>query len=168
MLKEWSALVAPAAQERLCLLLNHVISRENVAMTRLKPHAGAVMVLGFAGWPALLPVAPDLTLQITPAGLLERLDSATGEPALHVTLDASNPAALALGAFSGAKPDVQVAGDAALAGDINWLVANLRWDIEDDLAGLVGPAAAHQLARFGQAMAAALAGLARQAGSFAR
>ena len=167
MLKEWSALVAPAVQDRLCLLINHVLSRESVAMARLTPHAGRVVVVGFSGWPALLPPAPDLVLQITPAGLLERLNESPAQAALRVELDASNPMALAFGALSGDKPKVQVQGDAALAGEINWLIANLRWDIEDDLAALVGPAAAHQMARFSQAAAGALATLARGAGQFA-
>jgi len=35
MLEEWTVMFAPAAQDRLILLLNHVISREPLAMARL-------------------------------------------------------------------------------------------------------------------------------------
>jgi ubiquinone biosynthesis protein UbiJ len=38
-------MLAPAAIERLTLLINHVLGREPVAMERLKPHAGRVLLL---------------------------------------------------------------------------------------------------------------------------
>ncbi len=138
-------------------------------MTRLAPQVGKTVRLHLAGWPRLLPPAPDLRLRITPAGLLERLgdgETLEQEPDLRIELDASNPAAAALAALSGARPDVRVQGDAQLAGEINWLIDHLRWDIEDDLAAITGPAAAHQLSRFGRAAAQGLAALARQAGRF--
>ena len=37
-------MLAPAAIERLTLLINHVLGREPVAMERLKPHAGRVLL----------------------------------------------------------------------------------------------------------------------------
>lgn len=169
MLQDWSKLVAPAVQDRITLLLNHVMSREAVATARLAPHVGKTLRLHLAGWPSLLPAAPDLRLRITPAGLLERLNDEERleqEPDLHIELEASNPAATAFAALSGAKPDVRVQGDAQLAGEINWLIDHLRWDIEDDLAAITGPAVAHQLGRFGRAAAQGLATLARQAGRF--
>lgn len=169
MLQEWSKLLAPAVQDRITLLLNHVISRESVAMTRLAPHVGKTVRLHLAGWPKLLPAAPDLRLRLTPAGLLERMtdgESPEQEPDLRLELEASNPAAAAFAALSGERPDVRVSGDAQLAGDINWLIDHLRWDIEDDLAGITGPVLAHQLGRFGRAAAQGLAALARQAARF--
>ncbi|WP_077036163.1 hypothetical protein [Pelomonas sp. KK5] len=164
MLHEWTSLVAPAVQDRLVLLINHVISRESVAMARLAPFAGRTVVLHLENWPGLLPAAPDLVLAVTPAGLWERLEAAP-EQALRIQVDAANPALMALSALTGERPRVTVQGDAAFAGEINWLMANLRWDIADDLSAIVGPAAAHQLARLGRAAAQALAALARTAGS---
>ncbi|MDT9001347.1 hypothetical protein RQP53_18855 [Paucibacter sp. APW11] len=164
MLQDWSQLLAPAVQERICLLLNHVISRETLAMAKLKPHAGRAVVVHLAGWPALLPRAPDLVLAITPAGLLERQEVSPAE-AMRIEVDASNPAAMALAALSGERPRVSVQGDAALAGDLNWLIEHLRWDVADDLAKIVGPAPAHQLVRWGGAIASGLAVLARSAAS---
>jgi ubiquinone biosynthesis protein UbiJ len=158
-------LIAPAVQDRIVLLLNHVISCEPHAMARLAPFKGSSVVLRLVGWPSLLPPAPDLNLTVTPAGLWERSDVAAPE-ALTIEVDASNPALLALGALSGEKPRVQLSGDAAFAGVINGLVADLRWDIEDDLAAVVGPAMGHQLGRVGRAVADALAGFARKAGSW--
>ncbi len=146
------------------MLLNHVISRESVAMARLAPFAGRAVVLHLQNWPGLLPAAPDLVLGLTPAGLWERLEAEPAD-AMRIALEASNPALMALGALTGERPRVTVQGDAAFAGEINWLMANLRWDIADDLAALVGPAPAHQLARWGKAIAQAMAGLARSAAS---
>jgi ubiquinone biosynthesis protein UbiJ len=167
MLKYWMNLATPAAQDRMILLLNHVLSRESHAMARLLPFAGKAVVLHLQNWPALLPAAPDLTLVVTPAGLFERqagLDHAL--TALRIELEAANPALLALGALLGERPSVSVQGDAAFAGEISWLMENLRWDIEDDLAGVVGPAAAHQLSTWGRAAATAFAALARSAAAF--
>ncbi|MFX8227115.1 hypothetical protein ABTL27_19755, partial [Acinetobacter baumannii] len=69
-------LLMPALQDRLVLLINHVLSREPVACQRLRPLAGRGLPVHLAGWPSLLPAVPDLALGVTPAGLFERLDAA--------------------------------------------------------------------------------------------
>ena len=71
-------------------------------------------------------------------------------------LDAGNPALLLARALGGTPPPVQIDGDAQLAGDVNWLLLNLRWDVEADLERLFGPVVAHQLHKVGSALAAAL------------
>lgn len=158
-----SPLLMPALQDRLVLLINHVLSREPVAAQRLRPLAGRGLVVHLSGWPTLLPAAPDLILGVTPAGLFERLEAEpVGTGHLRIEVDASNPARLALGALNGTAPAVSVQGDAAFAGEMHWLMDNLRWDIEDDLAGLLGPLAARQLAQFGRALRTTLGGLARR------
>ena len=156
-----SPLLMPALQDRLVLLINHVVSREPIAAQRLKPLAGRSLVVHLAGWPSLLPAAPDLILHVTPAGLFERGDApAQGAGGLRIEIDASNPAKLALGALTGEQPTVSVQGDAAFAGEMHWLMDNLRWDIEDDLAGIVGPLPARQLAQFGRTLRRTLSGMA--------
>lgn len=158
-----SPLLMPALQDRLVLLINHVVSREPVAVRRLQPLAGRTLSVHLAGWPALLPAAPDLILAVTPAGLFERLDAAPAAAGgLRIEIDAANPAKLALTALSGVMPGVSVQGDAAFAGEMHWLMDNLRWDIEDDLAGIVGPMAARQLAQFGRALRGSLSSLAQR------
>lgn len=145
------------------LLINHVLSRESIAVQRLQPLAGRGLVVHLSGWPTLLPAAPDLILGVTPAGLFERLDvPPSGAGHLRIEVDASNPARMALNALNGNAPAVSVQGDAAFAGEMHWLLDNLRWDIEDDLAGLVGPLAARQLAQFGRALRMTLAGVVRR------
>lgn len=156
-------LLMPALQDRLVLLINHVVSREPIAARRLQPLAGRGLVVHLAGWPSLLPAAPDLVLGVTPAGLFERLDAPPpGSGGLRIEIDASNPAKLALGALSGGAPSVSVQGDAAFAGEMHWLLDNLRWDIEDDLAGIVGPLAARQLGQFGRTLRRSLSGMAQR------
>ncbi|MDE1950490.1 MAG: hypothetical protein KGI35_17870, partial [Burkholderiales bacterium] len=75
---------------------------------------------------------------------------------LGLRIDASNPAALFARLLAGERPSVAVEGDAQLAGDVNWLLENLRWDVAADLERLFGPVVAQQLHRVGRAVAAAL------------
>jgi ubiquinone biosynthesis accessory factor UbiJ len=158
-----SPLLLPALQDRLVLLINHVVSREPVAVERLRPLAGRGLTVHLAGWPSLLPAAPDLILTVTPAGLFERVDAPpSGLGGLRIEIDAANPAQLAFSALSGDAPRVSVQGDAAFAGEMHWLMDNLRWDIEDDLAGIVGALPARQLAQFGRAVRQTLSGLAQR------
>ncbi len=157
MLQTLHALLAPAAAERLTLVINHVIGSEPVAMQRLQPHAGRTLMLALDGWPALLPSPPVLAWRITPAGLLEWCGAEFSAASdLQVRIDASNPAALLARAAAGERPAVQVQGDAALAGDANWLLENLRWDVAADLQRLFGPVVADGLQRLGSVLAGAL------------
>ncbi len=155
MLQRLHALVAPALASRLTLLLNHVLSSERVATERLTPHAGRTVAVTLQGWPALLPPPPVLAWRITPAGLLEEFTQPDPTPPdLGVRLDASNPALLVAQAMAGEAAQVQIDGDAQLAGDMNWLMQNLRWDVAADLERLFGPLVAQQLAPLGRALAA--------------
>jgi ubiquinone biosynthesis protein UbiJ len=143
-----NSLLGTAAIERLTLLINHVISSEPVATERLRAHAGCCIKLQFEGWPTLLPALPASSFRVTPAGLVEWCgEDAPAEPDLLVSIDASNPALAVAQALAGTRPKVEVAGDAAFAADLNWLFDNLRWDVQDDLAKIVGPAPAREIAR---------------------
>jgi len=59
-------------------------------------------------------------------------------------------------ALAGARPKVDVSGDAAFAADLNWLFDNLRWDVQDDLARVVGQAPAREIARVASGIAAGM------------
>ena len=50
----------------------------------------------------------------------------------------------------------QARRDAAFATDLDWLIDNLRWDVQDDLARIVGDAPARQIGRVGGWLAGAL------------
>ena len=162
-----------SVMERVVLLLNHVIGAEPSAMARLAPHAARTLRFEFEGWPSLLPAPVPVVFRVTPPGLVEWVDAAA-EPAavlpadLRVVVEASNPA-LAFARFVvGERPAMRVEGDAAFAADVNWLIENLRWDVEDDLARVVGDAPAREIARFGAAAARALREAARTIDGFAR
>lgn len=171
MLDTFQQLAASAFMQRLTLVLNHVLAGEEAALQRLRPHAGRFIRLQMNGWPSLLPPPPELSFQVTPAGLLEW----TGPQAppvvdLRLSLDASNPARALAQGLAGQRPAVDIAGDAALAADVSWLMDHVRWDIQDDVARLVGDGPAHELARMGRLLAgglrtavSALSGLAAQA-----
>jgi ubiquinone biosynthesis protein UbiJ len=170
MLHTLQSMLAPPVFERLTLLINHVLGSEAVAMEKLRPHAGRRLVLRLAGWPSLLPEPPPLAWRITPAGLLEWSPEPGPEaPAeasdLTLLLEAGNPALLLTRMLSGEPPPVQIEGDAQFAGDVNWLVQNLRWDLVADLERLFGPAVAQQLGTLGRAVAGALRTALKQAGA---
>ena len=152
MLNALSSSLGAAAMERTTLLLNHVLAAEPVATGRLKPHAGRGIELSWTGWPALLPPPPRVAFAVTPAGLLEWRggdEPLSAPPELRISIDASNPARLAAQWLAGERPRIGIEGDSAFAADVSWLIENLRWDIEDDLAQVVGAGPARQLARAG-------------------
>jgi len=150
-----SSLLGTAAIERLTLFVNHLLASESIATDRLRAHAGRCMQFHLDGWPALLPPWPALMFRVTPAGLIEWCGEApSGEPALRVAIEASNPALALMQAVGGERPKVEVSGDAAFATDLNWLFDNLRWDVQDDLARVVGAAPARELGRVAGGVAA--------------
>ena len=153
-LNEW---LGQATAERLTLWVNHLLSAEPVANERLRKHAGRCMALHFSGWPPMLPPLPVTVFRVTPAGLIEWCgDDAPAEPDLRVTIDASNPALAMAQALVGTRPRVEVSGDAAFATDLNWLFDNLRWDLQDDLARVVGAGPAREITRIAGGVAAGL------------
>ena len=150
MLDAMKALAERSVMERLVLLVNHVIAAEPAALERLRPHAARTVQIELNGWPTLLPAIGPLALRVTPAGLLEWLGESSGlAPDLRITVDASNPALALTRLVAGDRPQVVVSGDVAFASDIDWLIENLRWDLQDDLARIVGDVPARQIARAG-------------------
>jgi ubiquinone biosynthesis protein UbiJ len=139
-------------ENRLVLLLNHVLQQEPEAMARLQRQRGKPLRVV---WNAF-----SLTLQATPAGLLERMD-ATVQAELTVTVRGT---ALELGRqwMSGERPPVEIQGDVQLAAEVAWLADNVRWDIEEDLSRVLGDAPAHLIAGVARRMATALAGWSAQ------
>lgn len=152
-------LAATAFVQRFTLWLNHVLASEDVAVSRLRPHAGRSIRVHLTGWPSLLPTPPVLSFAVTRAGMLEWTGTEpAAEADLTLSVDASNPARVMAQGLAGQRPTVDVSGDSALAGDVSWLMDNLRWDIEDDLARFIGEAPAHELSRIGRPAAAAMRG----------
>ena len=153
MLEAMKALAERSVMERLVLLVNHVIAAEPAAIARLRPHASRTLQIELSGWPSLLPPLGPFAFRVTPAGLVEWLSSADGGAAtaadLRIAVDAANPALALTRIVAGDRPQVVVSGDAAFASDIDWLIDNLRWEMQEDLARVVGDAPARQIARVG-------------------
>jgi ubiquinone biosynthesis protein UbiJ len=169
MLHALNELLAPAALERLTLLINHVLAQEAAATQRMRVHAGRSIVVLPERWPALLPPLPPLAFRVTPAGLLEWCGMVGAEaPDLRVRVDASNPARLAFATLAGETPQVQIEGAAQLATDVNWLIVNVRWDVADELQRLFGPAAAQALQGLGSWLARGLRAAMQGANSLAQ
>jgi len=137
-------------QRRVVLLLNHVLMQEPQAMARLVQQRGRLLKVQWLQW--------HLQLRISPAGLFEHLPPSLDEETvdLQLTLTAANPWQVLEPLLGGGKPDVQVQGDVQLAADINWLIDHLRWDMEADMARILGDVPAHLLADGVQRMVQAL------------
>lgn len=157
MLEAIKALAERSVMERVVLLVNHVISAEPAALDRLRPHATRTVQFELTGWPTLLPALGPFGFRITPAGLLEWLPEASPLPAdLRVAVAAGNPALALTRLVAGERPAITISGDAAFASDLDWLIDNLRWDLQDDLAKIVGDAPARQIGKVGGWFASAL------------
>ena len=123
-------------QNRVVLLLNHVLMQEPQAMDRLRRQQGKVVVLHAGQF--------VFSVQPTPAGLLG-LAPASAPPDLRLTVQMTSPLTLLQTLAQGDKPPVDIQGDVQLAAEVAWLVDNVRWDVEEDLSRLEGDAAAYQL-----------------------
>lgn len=97
----------------------------------------------------------SIKLIATPAGLLDRAPD-DAKPDLVLALTETSPLTLAQSALRGDKPAVRIEGDVQLAAEVNWLVDHVRWDLEEDLARIMGDAPAHTLSQAVRSAATAL------------
>lgn len=128
---------------RLMLLLNHVLASEPQAMARLARQKGQRIEMVWRG--------TALQLQPSAAGLLERTSFEDFDLRLSV-LDESI-STLASTVMQGNKPRVRIEGDVQLAAEVNWLIDNVRWDVQEDLSRLMGDAPAHALSQAARQLA---------------
>jgi ubiquinone biosynthesis protein UbiJ len=135
------------SHRRVVLLLNHVLMQESQAMERLARQKGRVILTKWRTF--------TFKLQVTPAGLF---DVASEEASADLTLlvTEESPFAIAQTVVQGGKPPVRIEGDVQLAADVNWLVDHVRWDMEEDLARVMGDAPAHALVQVVGTVAQAL------------
>ena len=136
-----------ASQRRIVLLINHVLMQEPQATARLARQKGRVILVQ---WQSL-----NFKVALTPAGLLD-LAPADVASDLALTLTDASPVALVQGLLQGGKPEVHVQGDVQLAAEVNWLTDHLRWDVEADLARIVGDVPAHMVVQNCRKIAQAL------------
>jgi ubiquinone biosynthesis protein UbiJ len=121
--------------------LNHLLESETWARERLAPFAGEALELR-------APPLPALRFVIAADG---RLSAAGAAP----EMEAGSPLVIALrpGALAAAAKGeeyllraIQVEGNAGLASEVMFLFRHLRWDVEEELANVLGDAAAHRVA----------------------
>ena len=134
-----------------CFFLNHLLDAEPWARERLAPFAGEALELR-------APPLPEIRLTILPGG---RVEAGGADPALAIRLKPEALLALARGEEQLMRA-VEVAGNARLANEVMLLVRHLRWDLEEELSGLVGDVAAHRIARAARSLAAWQADAARR------
>ena len=134
-------------QHRAVLLLNHVLQQEPEAQQRVFRQQGKVVQFQ---WRFV-----TMALVATPAGLLD-LASEGAVPDLTLTLTEGSPFDLARTTLRGDKPQVQIVGDVQLAAEVNWLVDHVRWDVEDDLARVIGDVPAHTVGNVARRVVQAL------------
>jgi ubiquinone biosynthesis protein UbiJ len=114
---------------------NHVLRATPVALERLRRHAGRTV--GFALGPVEVAFTLQTTGELEPAlpGAARDLDVRVS-PFLLPRLAAGEDAAFR---------EIEMRGDMELAQEISFLMRNLRWDAEEDLARVVGDIAARRL-----------------------
>ncbi|MDP2880073.1 MAG: hypothetical protein Q8N89_00650 [Azonexus sp.] len=128
------------------LALNHLIEGEAWAQTRLVAHSGAQVLIDSGLF--------VFRLGIDERGLFHAGDKAL-EPDVTITLPSDLPARLLFNRdtlFS----SVKLGGSADIAESLAFVLRNLHWDAEADLAQLLGDIPARRLARLAQTMAASI------------
>ena len=105
-------------------------------MVRLARQKGRVVMIN---WRVL-----TMKLIATPAGLLD-VAPLEAAPDLTLALTQDSPLDIGLALLRGEKPSVRIEGDVQLAAEVNWLADHVRWDIEDDLARIIGDVPARTL-----------------------
>ena len=146
-LPEPPAWLVEESHRRMVLVINHVLMQEAVATERMTRQQGNVVMVQWRNF--------SFKVKITKAGLLDLADQAA-KADLVLSVTENSPFTIAQALLRGDKPSVRIEGDVQLAADVNWLVDNVRWDVEEDMARAIGDVPAHTLAQAAKSMAAAL------------
>jgi ubiquinone biosynthesis protein UbiJ len=125
---------------RIVLLLNHVLQQEPEAMQRLARQKGRVVKFAWQQY--------TLLLTPTAVGLLAVASQPFAEDQkndLLLEIIDTDVATLGKKLMQGDKPNVRIEGDVQLAAEVQWLVQNVQWDLEADVARIVGNVPAHHI-----------------------
>jgi len=114
---------------------NHVLRSAPLAMERLSRHAGRTVAVhvGPATWAFTIQTTGEVTAAL---GVASRDLELRVSPFLLPRLAAGDPTA---------AREIGMQGDTELAADIAFLAEHLTWDVEEDLAKVVGDIAAHRI-----------------------
>lgn len=127
--------------------LNHMIQGEHWAQERLQAHSGALVLITTGLF--------TIRLGVNEHGLFHYPDGDVFDADVTITLPSDVPVRLLIDRdklFS----SVKLGGSADIAESLAFVLRNLEWDVEADLARLVGDIPARRLARLGQALAKAI------------
>lgn len=130
-------------RRRLLDFANHLLLSEDWALARLRPFAGATFQIACGSLTADFDVAIDGSLL-----------PGSGRPAVSVRLPADTLRRL-LTDRSSIAGSVQISGSAELAEALAGVARHLSWDVEADLASLIGEIPAHRGVQIGRALFAA-------------
>ena len=119
--------------------LNHLLARDDAAARRLCAHAGRRVALRVG--------RVDAVFEAAQPGRLIAVAAPAPASDLRLDVDAAAVLASQMRGQQLGLSGVRIAGDAEFAQTVSWLLGHLRWDAEDDLAGLIGDVAAHRAAR---------------------
>lgn len=120
----------------LLVFSHHLLKEAQWARERLAEHAGKQVKIDYVLWTSLLRIDED--------GYVSAGDPGT-PAAMAITL---TPIAVAkwLADRKAGWREARVEGDMDLAAAVSHVMANLRWDYEEDLSRVVGDIAAHRIA----------------------
>ena len=126
--------------------LNHLIQCESWAQEQLRQHAGAKLLVEAGGL--------NVRLTIDDRGLFQ-----AGDASSPADVTVSLPADSVVGALldrGNAFAAVKLAGSAEVAECLAFVFRNLKWDVEADLAAIVGDIPARRLSMIGNTAFASL------------
>lgn len=120
--------------------INHVLIKESWATAKFLPYAGQVTRIDFSVFQMFLTVKPD--------GLLEVSAGSVVDPTVIITLPNDTPVKFASGDLSAVFATARISGSAELAEALAFVFRNIEWDVESDLADLIGDVAAARFVSF--------------------
>jgi ubiquinone biosynthesis accessory factor UbiJ len=124
--------------------VNHVLRQSAWAKERLRPFAGKHVRLVLP--PLLINCVIDAEGEFLPG-------ESDAAPDVEIALPADAPL-LVLWGKERVHQAVQMSGSAEFAEALGFVARNLRWDVEEDLAKVMGDIAAHRVVKTLEAMAA--------------
>lgn len=131
--------------------LNHLVRSEHWAREKLRSQAGAQVLVDAGMF--------RLGLGIDQTGLFHA--SAGDSPDVTLTLPADTIFKLLLDRDQ-LFTSVRLEGSVDTAESLGFVFRNLQWDVEADLAAVIGDIAAHRLTRLGRTLAGSLQGAVRK------
>lgn len=118
---------------------NHLLQKESWALQKLRPHAGQIAQFTF---PLL-----SVRIAVQPSGLLMQAEDMHRSPSVNLHIPFTTVSAFLSGGKTKAMKLVRIDGDVEFATTLAYLFEHLQWEVEEDLANIIGDAPAHTLVK---------------------